>query len=126
MCESCFDYTYTAHGGIGCWEADDCCRAGSAFCHYNSGHVGAGAPYVHGPDAAIAPAEIPDPVPGVLPYEPVPTPAAEVPELPQPNGQPPTELDPPTPDRVPQEIPGLDLDPLDIPDTGEPPVGDLD
>ena len=106
MCESCFDYTYPAYGGLYCWDADDCCRAGSAFCHVTYGSHSE-------PGGNID--EIHDPVPDV----PAPTPAEEIPELPPGTGeQPPTDL---TPAEEPPTLP-----PFEIPDTGAPPVDDLD
>ena len=115
MCESCFDYTYPAAGGVGCWTADDCCRAGSAFCY---SHEGYGYAEPHGP-AVIE--EIHDPVPDAPGYVPEPTPAQQQPLLPPSTDDlPPTDLAPPT--QLPEPVLPLD----DLPDTGAPGFDDLD
>jgi hypothetical protein len=67
MCESCLDHLYPACGGCCCHHADDCCRAGSAFCHDGGyGPLPAGEA-IHGPRTQTP--ELADPVPE-LPSQP--------------------------------------------------------
>ena len=106
MCESCFDYTYPAYGGKYCWEADDCCRAGSAFCHV-----------VHGPGLALPVDEVHDPVPNA-PYVPDPEFNQEALVPPPPNERMTPDLAPPL------EAPSLP--PVEVPNTGAPEIDDLE
>ena len=115
MCDSCFDYTYPAYGGKYCWDADDCCRAGSAFCHVVSGDS-----RVSGQEVE----EIHDPVPDAPEFVPDPESTEQTPVVP-----PPPELEPPTdltPADEPPSLPLGEIPEVEIPDTRAPPFEDLD
>lgn len=118
LCQDCFDYAYPGHGGCRHWEADDCCRAGSAFCHtIDDGFVPGGpTPAIH------------DPVPEPLPYDSPRAPDGVVPEPPEGPPASPPDLTPPVDAPPPvEEVPPVDeLPPSVLPDTGLPPLDDLD
>jgi hypothetical protein len=100
MCEGCLDHLYPALGGCCYHHADDCCRAGSAFCHGEGyGPLPAGE-VIREPRTQTP--ELADPVPE-LPFEPPTSNGWRVrPQLP------PTDPPPPLP-----ETPSVD--PLDVP-----------
>lgn len=88
MCESYWDYAYPAYGGCCGWHADDCCRAGSAFCH------DVGAP--HAEETSPHTAEpVPEPA---VPYDPgANDPSPLGPDPSRHDISPPAELNPPLP-----------------------------
>ena len=132
MCESYFDYTYPAVGGCCHWEVDDCCRAGSAFCHAVGGPPPIDPHQVEEigdpvPDPPLDGPEVPD-LPGVQQPQLPPTDLSP-PQLPPMDGtEPPTDPTSPTepPTLPPLDTPDTGLPPLEIPDAGLPPLEDVE